>query len=127
VHSRTVRLDRAARTIRITDTVSGGRHGIRVAFHLGPEVEAELAGPVAALSWTAGSGRQTARLTLPGALRWELHRAETDPVLGWYSAGLGQRVPAWTLLGAGTSDGEPLTALLEFTETADTTAQAEAR
>jgi len=128
VHRRTVSLDRSARSVEITDTVSGGPHDVRVAFHLGPQVAAELTGATATLSWTGGSVPEAARLTLPSALRWELHSAQTSPALGWYSSGLGQRVPAWTLLGVGTSTpGEPLTTLLEFARRDDTTAQAEAR
>jgi hypothetical protein len=134
VHQRVVRLDRSARSVEITDTVSGGGHDVRLAFHLGPEVEAELAGSVATLRWTAGSAQsggpvgQTARLILPGTLRWYLRRGQTDPILGWYSPGLGQRVPAWTLLGTGAcGPGDRLTTLLEFARGDDDTAQAEAR
>jgi hypothetical protein len=140
VHRRLVRLDRSAQSVEITDTVSGGGHDVRLAFHLGPEVEAELAGSVATLRWTedpaqpagpgqpAGSVGRTARLILPGTLRWYLRRGQTDPILGWYSPGLGQRVPAWTLLGTGAcGPGDRLTTLLEFTRGDDDTAQAEAR
>jgi len=60
---------------------------------------------------------QRARLELPPLLRWTLHRGETDPILGWYSPGFGQRVPAWTLLGRGRSvPGVPLSTRLEFTD-----------
>jgi hypothetical protein len=44
---------------------------------------------------------QTATLLLPNALRWSAHTGETDPILGWYSARFGERVPATTLLGEG--------------------------
>ena len=58
-----------------------------------------------------------ARLELPPRLRWSLHRGETDPILGWYSPGLGRRVPAFTLLGRGRSGpGEPLRTRLTFAE-----------
>ena len=58
-----------------------------------------------------------ARLELPGVLRWSLHRGETDPILGWYSPGLGRRVPAFTLLGRGYCvPGVPLATRLEFLE-----------
>jgi hypothetical protein len=54
---------------------------------------------------------------LPGELRWALHRGETDPIMGWYSAGLGERVPAFTLLGQGHCvPGVPLVTRLEFAE-----------
>ncbi|HEX3958163.1 MAG TPA: alginate lyase family protein, partial [Trebonia sp.] len=124
-HRRSVRMDRAARSIEITDEVTGGRHDVRLAFHLGPQVDAELDGSAAvALRWTAGPGSEGqvprasgARLTLPAEFRWSLHRGETDPILGWYSAGLGHRVPAWVLLGTGRSTpGHPVLTSLEFAD-----------
>ena len=138
VHRRTVRVDRQALSVEFTDTVDGGRHDVRLAFHLGPEVDAELDGPepdgpepggaVALLRWTADGADRTARLTLPGTLRWYLRRGQTDPVIGWYSPGLGERVPAWTLLGTGAcGPGGRLTTLLEFSRGDDETAQAPAR
>ena len=100
-HRRSVRLDRAARRITITDQIDGGDYDVRVAFHLGPDVQAELDGHHAVLRWPAAAAPGEARLELPPQLRWSLHRGETDPILGWYSPGLGQRVPAFTLLGRG--------------------------
>jgi len=50
----------------------------RMAFHLGPDA---------------------ARLELPGGLERPSHRGEAHPILGWYSAELGERVAAVTLLG----------------------------
>ncbi len=115
-HRRTVRLDRGTRRIEIIDEVSGD-HDVRLAFHLGPEVEAQLDGAAAVLSWPRAGVPGAARLALPAGLRWSLHRGETDPILGWYSSGLGRRVPAVTLLGSGRAVlGEALTARLEFTE-----------
>jgi hypothetical protein len=50
-------------------------------------------------------------------LRWSLHRGQTDPILGWYSPGLGCRVEAFTLLGCGhCAYGTPLATRLEFLE-----------
>ncbi len=102
-HRRTVRLDRASRTIDIIDEIDGGGHDMRLAFHLGPDVQAELDGASAALHWPGAATPGAARLELPGGLAWSLHRGETDPILGWYSGGLGRRVPAITLLGRGRS------------------------
>ena len=49
--------------------------------------------------------------------RWSLHRGQTDPILGWYSSGLGRRVPAFTLLGRGRSAAsEPFRTRLEFVD-----------
>ena len=115
VHHRSVRMDRVARSVEITDELKGGSHDVRLAFHLGPDVHAELDGAAATLSWTAGSAQGRARLTLPGEFRWSLHRGENAPVLGWYSAGLGHRVPSWTLLGTGRlTPGSPVVTCLEF-------------
>ena len=117
-HRRSVRLDRAARAVEITDEISGeGGHDVRVAFHLGPDVAASLSGAVASLAWPGAVTPGTAALSLPAELEWSLHRGETDPILGWYSAGLGHRVPAFTLLGQGRClPGGRLVTRLKFAE-----------
>ena len=102
-HRRSVLLDRASRSVDIVDEIDGGGHDLRLAFHLGPDVQAELTESDAFLSWPGASAPGTARLELPGQLRWSLHRGETDPILGWYSCGLGRRTPAFTLIGRGRS------------------------
>ncbi|MGO8894222.1 MAG: alginate lyase family protein [Streptosporangiaceae bacterium] len=102
-HRRSVRLDRASRRVDIVDEIDGGLHDLRLAFHLGPDVQAELTGSAAFLSWPGASAPGTARLELPRQLRWSLHRGETDPILGWYSRGLGRLTPAFTLIGRGRS------------------------
>ena len=120
-HRRSVRLDRAARRIRIVDEIGGGAHDVRVAYHLGPDVRAELDGDRAVLRWPGVPTPGEAWLELPFQLRWTLHRGETDPILGWYSPGLGRRVPAFTLIGRGRSaPGAPLTTRLEFLDVART-------
>src|ERR1700683_1866183 len=43
-HRRSVLLDRASRSVDIVDQIEGGQHDLRLAFHLGPEVEADLSG-----------------------------------------------------------------------------------
>jgi hypothetical protein len=114
-HRRCVRLDRASRTVDIVDEIDADGHDLRMAIHLGPEVTAELAATSAILTWSASKAPGAARLDLPGPLRWSLHRGETDPILGWYSAGLGRRTPTFTLLGTGRSAvSEPLNTRLEF-------------
>ena len=102
-HRRSVRLDRASRCVNIVDEIDGGLHDLRLAFHLGPDVQAELTGSDAFLAWPGASAPGTARLELPRQLRWSLHRGETDPILGWYSCGLGRLAPACTLIGRGRS------------------------
>jgi hypothetical protein len=115
LHRRSVLLDRASRSIDITDEIEGGSHDIRLAFHLGPEVHVELNERCAVLSWPAPSAPVAARLELASGLRWTLHRGETDPILGWYAPGFGRRVPAFSLLGSGRSaPGAPLATRLEF-------------
>ena len=117
LHRRSVLLDRASRSIDIIDQIDGGSHDIRLAFHLGPDVQAELEESCAVLDWLTASTPGAARLELPPGLRWSLRRGETDPVLGWYSHGLGRRVPAVTLLGCGRCvPGMPLITRLEFLE-----------
>jgi hypothetical protein len=115
LHRRSVLLDRASRSIDIIDEIDKGSHDIRLAFHLGPDVQAELEESCAVLEWYTASTPGTARLELPAGLQWSLHRGETDPILGWYSPGLGQRVPTVTLLGCGRCvPGIPLITRLEF-------------
>jgi hypothetical protein len=121
-HRRSVRLDPKRASLEIIDVVSGGCHDIRLAFHLGPDVHAELDDGCALLAWPATgapatSAPCTARLKLPRGLRWSLHRGETAPILGWYSPGLGRRVPAFSLLGEGRCDpGALLITTLDFAE-----------
>jgi hypothetical protein len=118
-HRRRVALDRRERTLEITDEIEGAGHDIRLAFHLGPQVEAELIapgpGPAAVLRWPDATAPGTARLGLPDGLDWSLHRGETDPIVGWYADGLGRRRPSFTLLGTGRSAARvTLVTRLEF-------------
>jgi hypothetical protein len=113
-HRRRVLLDRASRAIDIVDEI-GSSHELRLAFQLGPDIHAELHGACAMLSWAGMSAPEAALLKLPPPLRWSLHRGETDPILGWYSSGLGRRTPAFTLIGCGRgAPNEPLATRLEF-------------
>lgn len=109
-HRRTVVLDGAA--LHITDEVHGRHeHACRLAFHLGPEVQVDLDGHTAHLTWPG----HTAELALPAGLDWSTHRGETNPPLGWYSPGFGRREPAWTVLGSGhVRGGDTLLTLLRF-------------
>ena len=117
LHRRSVLLDRASRSIDIIDEIEGGSHGVCLAFHFGPEVQVKLRESCAILSWSTESTREAARLELPPGLRWSLHRGETEPIIGWYSPGLGRRVPAFSLLGRGRCvPGTPLATRLEFLE-----------
>jgi Heparinase II/III-like protein/Heparinase II/III N-terminus len=107
-HNRTVRLFKEERQIQIRDRVeSRGRHSMRIAFHLGPDVHVESSHEgVLELSWTAArGGHQQAMLYLPKGLDWSLTKGSTSPVLGWYSARFGEKQPSTTILGEGTCAG----------------------
>ncbi|MGH3220452.1 MAG: alginate lyase family protein [Streptosporangiaceae bacterium] len=117
LHRRSVLLDRASRSIDIIDEIEGGSHDIRLAFHLGPDIQAELDESCAVLTWPTAAAPGAARLELPPGLRWTVHRGGTDPILGWYSPSLGRRVPSLSLLGCGRClPGTPLATRLEFLE-----------
>ena len=64
-HNRSVRLDRRGRFIEITDEIKGDSHDVRLAFHLGPDVQAALDDRVAALSWMAGPAQARATAHAP--------------------------------------------------------------
>ena len=116
-HQRTVRLESAHRRIEITDEIrTAGTHAIRLAFHLGPTVRAELDDQVVSLRWESGEpSRESATLQLPGGLHWSLARASTHPILGWYSRGFGQKEPTTTVLGEGTCAGsQQFKTILQF-------------
>jgi len=128
LHRRSVLLDRASRSIDIIDEMEGGSHDVRLAFHLGPEVQVELDGSCARLNWPAATAPGTARLELPPRLQWSLHRGGSNPVLGWYSPGLGRRIPSFSLIGSGLwVPGAPLATRLEFLEASDSAEAAVSR
>ncbi|MFD6436263.1 alginate lyase family protein [Streptomyces venezuelae] len=115
VHRRRVELAAAEQEVRITDEVQGARRTVRLAFHLGPEISAELEGNRAALTWTRDGEDRSAVLELPGDLNWRAHRGESDSPLGWYSAGFGRKEPSTTLVGTGSADGvRGFTSVLRF-------------
>jgi len=95
--------------------VRGPGGAVRLAFHLGPAITADLVDNRAELTWTRDGEDRRAVLDLPGQLSWQTHRGETDPPLGWYSAGFGRKEPATTLVGTGITDGtEDFTTVLRF-------------
>ncbi|MFH9736592.1 alginate lyase family protein [Streptomyces roseolus] len=106
VHRRTVELSSVSGELRILDEVHGGPGRVRLAFHLGPSVDAELVGNRAVLTWSSREGEaRSAVLDLPGELAWRAHRGESRPPLGWYSAGFGRKEPATALIGTGSAAG----------------------
>lgn len=101
-HTRSVSLDERTRSLEIIDVLeSTGRHPMRMAFHLGPAVVAELDGDRVSLSWRGPHGPESGVLVLPGTLDWTAHRGETAPILGWHSPRFGTKQPATTLVGTG--------------------------
>ncbi|MER5931790.1 alginate lyase family protein [Streptomyces sp. NPDC002054] len=113
VHRRRVELTAASQELRLVDEVRGGPGAVRLAFHLGPAISADLVGNRAVLTWTRDGEDRSAVLDLPGQLSWRAHRGETEPPLGWYSAGFGRKEPATALVGTGFADGTALSG--EFT------------
>ncbi|MGW1749454.1 alginate lyase family protein [Streptomyces sp. NPDC002092] len=115
VHRRQVELTPESRELRVIDEVRGPGGAVRLAFHLGPAITAHLVDDRAELTWTRDGEDRSAVLDLPGQLSWQAHRGETDPPLGWYSAGFGRKEPATTLVGTGFTDGtEGFTTVLRF-------------
>jgi hypothetical protein len=116
-HRRMVEFHGTKRLIEIADEIdSVGRSPVRLAFHLGPTVNASLDGCVLSLWWKdRDGGKATATMTLPSSLGWSLIRAGGDPVLGWYSPAFGQKVPATDVIGVGSATtGVPLRTHLAF-------------
>ncbi|WP_329404167.1 alginate lyase family protein [Streptomyces melanogenes] len=115
VHRRQVELAYAEQELRVVDEVRGPRRAVRLAFHLGPAVAADLVENRAVLTWTRDGEDRSAELDLPGQLTWRAHHGETNPPLGWYSAGFGRKEPTTTLVGTGFADGtQGFTTVLRF-------------
>ncbi|MFF2809523.1 alginate lyase family protein [Streptomyces sp. NPDC058000] len=105
VHRRRVELTPERQELKVLDEVRGPRRAVHLAFHLGPAIAADLADNRAVLTWTLDGEGRSAVLDLPGQLSWRAHRGESDPPLGWYSAGFGRKEPTTTLVGTGFADG----------------------
>ncbi len=102
IHRRSVTLDSPGRQLMVVDTFDTSADVRSILWwHLGPDVGVDLDGARAVLSWPAGSKRRKGVLTLPPELVWTCHRADVDPVAGWYSPRFGRRVPATALAGRG--------------------------
>jgi hypothetical protein len=102
IHRRSVVLDRVERWLLIEDRVHSSEPlPVRLAFHLGPAIGANLTADGAELSWLSDHGPQCARFELPSSLTWRAWRASLDPMLGWYAPCFGQRVPSTSLVGEG--------------------------
>ena len=117
-HRRSVRLIHRLRRLEIVDDLeTTGGHPFRLAFLLGPAVEARMAGHEVGLTWTEGGSEKCATLSLPDVLTWTLARGATDPHLGWYSARFGEKQPTWALVGEGVCSQtglDTVTTVLQF-------------
>lgn len=109
-HRRSAVLDSPARRLSVTDTVEPvaegpavDRPGVDVVatWQLGPDVDVQLVGARAELSWDVTGETRRATLDLAPELSWSAHRGETGPVRGWYAPRFGDRVPATLLAGHG--------------------------
>jgi hypothetical protein len=101
-HRRSATLDSPGRKLTIVDTIDVALAvPLRLSWHLGPDILVDLDRTCATLSWQIGSDRRQATLLLPNGLTWTIHRAEVDPIEGWYSPRFGTRVPATSLVGRG--------------------------
>ncbi|MFG1907834.1 alginate lyase family protein [Kribbella sp. NPDC048928] len=80
--------------LRVEDSLDATTD-VRIAWHLGPDVDVDLAS--GRLEWPTGS----ATIELPPGLTWTAHRGSDNPSLGWYSPRFGHKVPTTTLLGTG--------------------------
>ncbi|MFJ9082817.1 alginate lyase family protein [Streptomyces sp. NPDC102384] len=115
VHRRRVELGADSQKLTVVDEVSGPRRDVRLAFHLGPAIAADLVGNRAVLTWIRDGEGRSAVLELPGELSWRAHRGESEPPLGWYSAGFGRKEATTALVGTGFAEerGE-FTTVLRF-------------
>jgi Heparinase II/III-like protein/Heparinase II/III N-terminus len=117
-HSRSVRLGSRLRQLEIVDRLETvGGHPFRLAFHLGPAIDARMAEGGLELAWSHGTSTRGATLALPEGLSWSLTRGATAPALGWYSPRFGEKQPAWALVGEGACSGvgsDTYTTVLRF-------------
>jgi hypothetical protein len=98
-HVRHFRLDRGTHALTIIDAVEAKVPvAARLAFHVHPAVTVKAeAGGVELLA----EEQVLATLALPVGLAWHAHQADQTPILGWYSAGFGEKEPCVTLVGSG--------------------------
>jgi hypothetical protein len=106
IHRRRVEMSGDDGEVRIVDTVeTDGTYPVRVAFHLGPDMEAALDGRVVRMRWLAHNRWSSAELRLCEGVTWTCVRGATEPVMGWYSAGFGCKEPASSIVGETTCRG----------------------
>ena len=99
-HRREVRLSVGRCEVEVTDRLEGGGGGeAEVFFHFAPEVHVTRS--PADNGWIAERADCDHRLMLYTDPLWQFERfrASTDPVFGWYSPALEEKLPATTLRG----------------------------
>jgi hypothetical protein len=103
-HRRLATLDSAGRKLTVVDTFDPvAAVPVRLSWHLGPDIDVALNEYHATLSWHLGNERRHGTMLLPEGLAWSIHRANVDPIDGWYSPRFGTRIPATSLVGRGTA------------------------
>ena len=70
------------------ERAAGRQTRVNLHFHFDPSIDVSLHG-AACTAW-----------------QWRTVRGSTTPLLGWYSPGLGRKVPCWTLQGSAVIDSE---------------------
>ncbi|MEM7100808.1 MAG: alginate lyase family protein [Pseudomonadota bacterium] len=105
-HGRSITLSDDGNRIEVADNFGGigfrDSRRVKNHIHFAPQLRLELSGNEC-LASLPGTTLQL-RLSLDPAFEWRLFKASEDPILGWYSPGLGRKEPAWTLQGAGEFD-----------------------
>jgi len=95
-HRRRVSLEVADDRVLLADELSGhGEHEISMSFHLAPGLDVRVSDD----GWLVSDRRTALLIQTDDRLDWRIHRGETDPVRGWYSAALGHKEPACELRG----------------------------
>lgn len=102
VHRRELRLSVSGGQLDVVDTLQGNldqKEFAEIHYHFAPEVEIKP-GP-AEHCWTATWAGRRDRLFIYTDPRWkyEVLKGETDPIAGWYSPALEEKVPSSTLHG----------------------------
>ena len=114
-HRREIVYESAARVLRVTDQLRcSAQHFVEIFWHFAAECRLRLCGEVA-LATLAGVGL---KLKWPATLHARLAHGCADPIEGWISPRLGERIPGATLVVSGKvgADWEGVTTVEVLTE-----------
>ena len=106
-HQRAVRFDPGKNEVQIIDNLtSKGENLSEIYFHFAPDID--LVQDEDAGHWIATRPNSSRRLVLKPDNQWtmDVQEGRENPVLGWYSPSLEQKVPTCTLHGAAKLSGE---------------------